>query len=445
MDTTSTIVAPATPIAPGSRAVVRLSGPAAFDVINAIADEDLDRSRGVGPLRLRLPVGVVPTLAIRMPGPTTYTGEDAVELLLPGSPTLIDAVVRALIAHPQARHAEAGEFTARAYLNGRLTLEQAEGVAATISAANEEQLRASHRLLDGESGRHYAGMVDQLASALALVEAAADFAEEEHVVPISAGALRETLHALIESIRSESLGQRGREHAAARPMVVLAGPPNAGKTSLFNALLGRTRAVVSPTAHATRDAIVEPLELTHPRLGLLGCDLVDLPGVPDGLDPIERESVQAVIDRAIDAADLVLQCDAEARFESCHRSDNTIRVRTKADFPIAQSDGAIDVSSKSGLNLESLKLLLAETIESSQREASAGLIPRHRDLADQASTALGRAHAAIEHDPPASLPLEGEVVAAEMRLALDLLGELGGRVHPDEVLGRIFASFCVGK
>ncbi|NRA57122.1 MAG: 50S ribosome-binding GTPase [Phycisphaerales bacterium] len=445
MDTTSTIVASATPMAPGPRAVVRLSGTAAYDAINALTEGSIERTRGVYPIRLRLPIGVIPTLAVSMPGPNTYTGEDTIELLPPGSPTVVDAIVRAMLAFPGVRHAEAGEFTARAYLNGRLTLEQAEGVAATIAAANEQQLRASHGLLHGESGRRHASMVDELASALALVEAAADFAEEEHVVPISAGDLRNRLESLLVSLESESLGRRGREHAAARPMVVLAGEPNAGKTSLFNTLLGRTRAVVSSMEHATRDAIAEPLTLEHPRIGAVSFDLVDLPGLPDSLDAAERASVQAVLEDALDRADVVLQCDPNAQFGSIAGGDNTIRLRTKADSPESRADGCLEVSAKTGLNIETLKLELAEAIESSNRDVGAGLIPRHRDLADQASASVSRARAAIESDPASGPPIGGEIVAAEMRLALDLLGELGGRVHPDEVLGRIFASFCVGK
>jgi tRNA modification GTPase len=447
MDTTSTIVAPATPMAPGQRAVVRVSGPRAFTAIDALAATPLDRTRGVGPVRLRLPVGELPTLAVRLPGPASYTGEDTVELLPPGSPTLVGAILAALLAQPDVRHAEAGEFSARAYLNGRLTLEQAEGVAATIAAATDAQLAASHRLLTGQSGRRYAALVDGLASALALVEAAADFAEEEHVVPISAGDLERRLLAMLGALDTELQGRRGRESASARPLVVLAGAPNAGKTSLFNALLERTRAVVSETEHATRDAIIEPLALDHPRLGRIECDLTDLPGLPDfgvrALDDSERDSVQAVIDQTIERADVVLLCDPAGDFDWPSPGANTLRVRTKADALIAGETMAVSV--RTGLNLASLRLALAEAIESARQDAGAGLLPRHAGLATRAADALGRAAAAITHDPPQGPPIEGELVAAEMRMALDALGELGGRVSPDEVLGRIFASFCVGK
>lgn len=449
MDTASTIVAPATPMAPGVRAVVRISGRTTFDAVDAIATTPIERTRGVGPIRLRLPIGEFPTLAVRLPGPASYTGEDTVELLPPGSPTIVAALVRALLGQPNVRHAEAGEFSARAYLNGRLTLSQAEGVAATIAAVTDRQLEASHRLLSGQSGRRYAAMVDRLASALALVEAAADFSEEEHVVPISAGDLRASLSELINSLEFELRGRQGRESAGATPLVVLAGAPNAGKTSLFNALLGRTRAVISETEHATRDAIVEPLTLEHPTIGWLTCDLVDLPGLPEfaasPLDADERQSVGEVIDRAMDHADIMLLCDPAGRFEWPHAGGAILRVRTKADSLGAQTAGAIAVSVRTGLNLDSLRLAIAEAIDTARRDAGAGLLPRHHALATEAARSLARALAAVEHDPPAGVPREGELVAAEMRLALDALGELGGRVSPDEVLGRIFASFCVGK
>lgn len=449
MDTSSTIVTPATPMAPGVRAVVRLSGTHAFDGIDKLATTPIDRTRGVGPIRLSLPIGELPTLAVRLPGPASYTGEDTVELLPPGSPTLIAALVRALLAIPSVRHAEAGEFSARAYLNGRLTLHQAEGVAATIAAVTDQQLEASHRLLTGQSGQRYATLVDGLASTLALVEAAADFAEEEHVVPINAGDLRSRLATMLDTLEAELQGRHGRENAAARPLVVLAGAPNAGKTSLFNALLGRTRAVISETEHATRDAIIEPLTLDHPTIGRIDCDLADLPGEPDlaelPLDTDEQASVRAVIESTLERADVVLLCDPSGSFDSPAAATNTIRLRTKADTIGIEAPGAIAVSVRTGLNLDTLRLALAEAIDTAHLDASADLLPRHHALASRAAEALTRAASAVANDPPRGLPIDSELAAAEMRLALDALGELGGRVSPDEVLGRIFASFCVGK
>jgi len=122
-----------------------------------------------------------------------------------------------------------------------------------------------------------------------------------------------------------------------------------------------------------------------------------------------------------------------------------LRVQTKADTLAAHAVGSLAVSVRTGLNLDTLRLTLAEAIDSANRATAAGLIPRHRDLSGQAAAALARAIDAVAHDPPDRTPIDGELVAAEMRLALDALSELGGRVHPDEVLGRIFASFCVGK
>lgn len=449
MDTTSTIVAPATPMAPGARAVVRLSGRGAFDAINAIAAAPIDRRRGVGPIRLKLPTGALPTLAVRLLSPRSYTGEDTVELLPPGSPTLVAMIVRLLLGQPGVRHAEAGEFSARAYLNGRLTLEQAEGVAATIAAGTDAQLEASHRLLSGQSGRRYAKMVDELASLLALVEAAADFSEEEHVVPIAAGKLRDRLRTLRDELEAERTGKRGKESQSARPLVVLAGAPNAGKTSLFNALLGRTRSVVSEMEHATRDAVVEPLRLEHPSIGTIDCELADLPGLQDRsvveLNADERASVQSVIDAALDRADLVLWCDPDGRFDGPGDAPNAMLVRTKADAIDAEAAGAIAVSVHTGLNLDLLRLTMAKMIEHARQDTGIGLLPRHQSLASAATDSLGRAIESVAADPPEGLPAEGELVAAELRLALDALGELGGKVSPDEVLGRIFASFCVGK
>lgn len=449
MDTTSTIVAPATPMAPGARAIVRLSGCGGFDAVDAIATAPIDRRRGVGPIRLTLPTGELPTLAVRLPGPRSYTGEDTIELFPPGSPTLVAMIVRALLEQPGVRHAEAGEFSARAYLNDRLTLEQAEGVAATIAAGTDAQLEASHRLLSGQSGRRYAGMVDELASLLALVEAAADFSEEEHVIPIAAGTLHDRLRSLRDELDAERTGKRGKESQSARPLVVLAGAPNAGKTSLFNALLGRTRSVVSRAEHATRDAVVEPLRLWHPSIGTIDCELADLPGLQDRsvieLDDDERASVQSVIEAAMERADVVLWCDPDGLFDGPDAAPNAMLVRTKADEVNVDAAGATPVSVRTGLNLDMLRLAMAEAIDHAHQDAGAGLLPRHDSLASAAADSLRRAIESVGVDPPDGLPVEGELVAAEMRLALDALGEMGGKVSPDEVLGRIFASFCVGK
>ena len=436
-------------MAPGARAVIRLSGAQAFDAIDGLATDPIDRARGIGAIRLRLPCGELPTLAIRLPRPASYTGEDTVELLLPGSPTLVYLLIEALLAQRSVRHAEAGEFSARAYLNGRLTLEQAEGVAATIAAATRQQLDASHRLLTGQSGRRYAAIVDDLASALALVEAGADFAEEEHVIPINAGDLRQRLRVMLRQLHAELEGHRGKESASARPLVVLAGAPNAGKTSLFNALLGRPRAVVSPIEHATRDAIVEPLNLQHPTVGPITIDLADLPGLPDlarqSLDEADSSSLLAVIRETMQRADVVLLCDPAGGFDWPEAGARTLRLRTKSDAPQVHATGDMLVSVQTGLNLERLRLAIAEAVDSARQDAGAGLIPRHTALAGRAAQCIERALAAIAHDPPQGPPIDGELVAAEMRLALDALGELGGHVSPDEVLGRIFASFCVGK
>ncbi|MEO1008682.1 MAG: GTPase [Planctomycetota bacterium] len=443
MDTSATIAACATSMAASERALLRVSGAHAFDAIDAIAAAPIERTRGVGPIRLRLRAGELPTLAVRLPGPRSYTGEDTVELLPPGSPTLVEMVLAALLAHDSVRLAEPGEFTARAYLHGRLTLQQAEGVAARIAADSRAELDASERLLSGAAGGLYARLTDELASALALVEVAADFADEEHVEPIAAADLRDRLRSIRDTLATQRPAKATRATSSGRPLVVLAGPPNAGKTSLFNALLGRRRGMDSPRPHATRDAIIEPLELPTPAGATMAVDLCDLPGTADDgelLDAGEADTLRRVIEDALGRADLVLTCDPKAPPPG---ATGMIPVRTKADLDLAEAtgSGALSVSAATGLNLDRLRSAIAETIADARSARDAGLLPRHAALVGRAMAALDDALGLIAGEGP----IETELAAAGMRAALDALGELGGAVSADDVIGRIFASFCIGK
>ena len=185
----------------------------------------------------------------------SYTGEAGAEIQLPGAPHLVDRVIASLLEIEGVRLANPGEFTARAYLSGRLTAEQAEGVMAVIAAHNDAELDASRKLLAGETGREYAQIADEIATCLALVESGIDFVEEEDVIAIPRAELIDRLRALIERINALTEGRDGREHRRAETRAVLAGPANAGKSTLFNALLGRERAVTSEDRrhHARRD------------------------------------------------------------------------------------------------------------------------------------------------------------------------------------------------
>jgi len=391
------------------------------------------------------------------------------EIQAPGNPALVERVVALLVGGPAVpagssqepdgdrratqdgylpvRLAQPGEFSARAYLHGKLTLEQAEGVAATIAAANAEQLGAARRLLDGETGRLYQQWCDELANLAALVEAGIDFTDQEDVVPIAPAALAGRLDALRAALDAHAGGPRERPDA--EPLVALAGRPNAGKSTLFNALLGRTRAAVSADAGTTRDAIVEPMDLAAdaPGAGLVRlADIAGLTDAPPGAGvagEIDR-AMQAVARTTLGDADVVLWCDPSGLFEAAPPTrGQLIRVRTFADRPVPRDESDISVCAVDGWNLPALRTLIATTAGVSRAAGVAALLPRHRAALEAACVAVGDTLSAIKTKAPR---LDSpEVVAHGLRTALNALGELAGRVHPDDVIGRVFATFCVGK
>jgi len=456
MDTASVIIAQATPQGQAHRALIRLSGPGAIEAVGHLAHEPLPQGRGVGAVRLRLPVGTLAALAVRMPGPHSYTGEDTVELLVPGSPAVVGLVLEALLAHEGVRMAEPGEFSARAYLHGRLSIEQAEGVAARIAAVGRAELHAADRMLAGEGGARYRRAVEELADLLALVEAGCDFSDQEDVTPISPQRAHAALTAVRDALAADLAAVGPRPWRSELPLVVLSGYANTGKTTLFNALLGRTRAVASPRAHTTRDAIIERAALPRAEGPPLEVELADLPGLdtpqtPDA--PAEAGAPEAgelagVRDRALDLiarASVVVSCDDRGRPPAPELvGRTTVLVRTKADKPWpAPCPGVLEVSARAGVNLVALCEAIAAALSTS--EGGAGLAQRHARLVERAVAALDEALATLGAGGSAAGPEWAELVAAALREAIDALGELGGRVGPDEVLGRIFASFCVGK
>ncbi|MFG0285622.1 MAG: GTPase [Phycisphaerales bacterium JB039] len=456
MDVGSTIVALASAPGHSLRAIIRVSGPAAFETIDAIASGPVARERGIGPIRLGLGAGELPALAITMTGPRSYTGEDSVELLVPGAPALVDLVLGALLEQPGVRSAEPGEFSARAYLNGRLSLDEAEGVAQRIGAATAAQLDAADRLLSGEAGREEAAWSDRLAQTLALVEAGVDFTDQEDVHPIGAPELRAALGQIAGEITAR-LGRIGASEASeGLAVVALVGRPNAGKSTLLNAMVGRQRAVVSPEAGATRDAIAETVDLSGAAPLAGEVTLVDLPGLDAGGRAGAAGAAQQAALQALAQADVLVHCDPEGRCAPDQIPGDVagrpvICVRTMADLLDGAGPGAgpgvIGVCALDGCGLDELRRAIAEAISGAGSRAGEALLlaPRRRRALARAAESLGEAIAhAQEGGAPGSLA-QPEVVAAAMRAALDALGELGRQITPDEVLGRVFRSFCIGK
>ncbi len=484
-----TIVAVSSPPGRSARGLVRLSGPATRTILTTITDGPVPAARHLTRLNIvlptqggqtHLPSRGFPALITFFAGPQSYTGDDMAELQLPGHPALLERMLQGMIALG-ARLAEPGEFTFRAFLAGKIDLTQAEGVAATIAAVSDGQLRAADQLRRGQLGRFASEAVDSLATQLALVEAGIDFVDQDDVVPISPAALAGNLAAL--QGRLDDLLRHSRAWGAleALPRVVLVGDPSSGKSTLFNALLGRARAVVSATPGTTRDVLEEPL-----RLGDGEVMLVDLAGLDAGASGLDAQAQEAAA-QAIANADLLLLCDdgqsttsharqflASASNTSAQRTTSStaiLRVRTKADLEIVSSVGfdaakgaapdydvAVSVISAIGAvnansaaattGLDKLRQLITDHL--SQGSVSVvgealALQPRHeRSLRAAARMIEAARHRLEPHVSRRALP-EVELLAAELREALDELAGLGGQMTPDDVIGRVFATFCVGK
>ena len=445
MDAERTIVAVASPAGASARGIVRTSGPCAWTHVRAILS-DVDAlparpSRGVFVARLTAPP--VPVMIVCMPGPSSATGEECVEIHAPGNPLLLERVVDAVIAATQggARRAHPGEFSARAVLSGAATLADADRVAHVIAAETDAQLEAARLLEHDAAARAAAEDAETLAGTLALVEAGIDFTDQEDVVAIARTELARRIEALRSRIRGRLASEHGSGRAAGAVRIVLAGEPNAGKSSLFNALLGHVRAVESPQRGTTRDAIEEALVLP----GGMHAVLVDVPGLEEATEALDVR-MQARTADALRRADVVVWCDdgggggvdAMRSVGADLRNARVLHVRTKCDRDTpGATTASIATSARTGAGLDALRSALADAASRAtpKSTAAAQLGSARAELLVEAERAL--AGAAGETAP--------ELVAANLRIALDRLGEVAGAIPPDDVLGRLFAHFCIGK
>ncbi len=433
----------------GRRCIVRASGRDAFAVAGRLAGDPWPGVRGVRAVLVHLPVGSMRTLAITMAGPHSATGEDIVEWLVPGG---VGGAMLEAVCAAGARPAEPGEFSMRAFLNGKVSLNEAEGVAASIAAVDADGLQAARHLREGRIGATCDRLQREILSALALVEAGIDFTEEEDVVPIEAPALRSRCEAWEQAIERLSDGAAVTEASSGLPRVVLWGPVNAGKSTLFNALLGRARAVASGESGTTRDALVERLRLRSPAGAVVECELVDVPGLPADGDPF-ADAARDVMAREVAAAALVLSCaragDVGRSFGRPLQADRTMPVATCADLgcPLVAGPGAAGpllVSAHRGDGMEALRHAIVQSLaEWAGAHAGAMSLARHRHALAGTVGSL--------RDAIVLLRVEGraihgtELVAEALRSSVRHLGDVSGHFTSDDVLGEIFASFCVGK
>jgi tRNA modification GTPase len=442
-----TIAAVATPPGRGGIGVVRISGPRTRAIAEGVLGK-LPAPHRASFARFRDADGqaIDEGLALFFPAPHSYTGEDVLELHGHGGPVVLDMLLSRALALG-ARPARAGEFTERAFLNGRLDLAQAEAVADLIDAGSQAAARAALRSLEGEFSKQVQALTERLIQLRVHVEAAIDFPEEEidfladEKIGSGVAALDADLERLLAAAQQGQLLHDGM-------VLVLAGRPNAGKSSLLNALTQRDAAIVSDIPGTTRDVLRE-----HIQLDGLPLHVVDTAGLRAARDAIEAEGVRRA--RAeLARADRVLLIvddtqprgdDAELLQELPPSLARTV-VRNKIDLTgrtpaIAPRDGVteISLSAKTGDGLELLRRHLKECV-GYHPAAEGGFSARRRHLdairRAQAHLATARRHAETR---------AGELLAEELRQAQQALSEITGAFTADDLLGRIFASFCIGK
>jgi tRNA modification GTPase len=371
------------------------------------------------------------------PAPHSYTGDDVVELSAHGSPVVLRAIVEAAIG-AGARLAEPGEFTLRAFLNGRIDLVQAEAVRDLIDAATPLQARAAFDQLDGTLTRAIGDIDAALFDLVARLEASVDFPDEGYHF-LAPGDLAAAIDGLLERTRALLAGARRGRLIREGLQVVIVGAPNVGKSSLFNALVGSGRAIVTDIPGTTRDLVTDVVDIEGLRV-----TLVDTAGLRDARDPIEAEGV-ARSHQAVAVADLVLVVEDQSRARTAARNHSkALYVANKSDLPPAWSDdGAVPVSARTGAGLDALRERIVAALDTDvQRDRPALTNVRHIALVERAQDALARARVAAIADG-GSMP--EEFVLADLAEARAALEEISGRRATEDLLAHIFQNFCVGK
>lgn len=449
MGSTDTIVAIATAPGAGGIGIVRLSGPAALRIAERICRRTL-LPRQAHRVRFAEPdaaEAIDDGVVIAFPGPGSFTGEDVAELQAHGSPAVLQQLV-ALCCRLGARHARPGEFSERAFLNQRMDLAQAEAVADLIAASDVRAARAARRSLEGGFSASVEAISATLVHLRVHVEAAIDFADES-IDTLGGAQLRQQLQMACQDLQDLlHQAERGRKLRDGLHAVIV-GPPNAGKSSLLNALAGSDRAIVAPSAGTTRDTLRETVRIDGFEL-----TLVDTAGLRAGGDAVEREGMRRA-HLELQRADLALVVvDARAPTEAAADLREALAgvpmqlwVHNKSDLldrVPADTVEEVYVSARGGRGLANLHARLGELAAGAPGAAGEGgsgeFSARVRHV-----EALGRA---LAHVDAGKRELDHErldLAAEELHLAHDALGEITGKVSADDMLGRVFASFCIGK
>lgn len=445
---TDTIFALATAAGRAAVAVVRVSGPETLSIVQALTGKP-PKARMAGLRTLRhQDVDIDEALVLRFEGPASYTGEDSAEFHVHGGRAVVEALLSAL-SDLGARLAEPGEFTRRAFENGKLDLAQAEGVGDLIDAETEGQRRQALGQLGGALSQRYDRWRDLLIQSLAMLEAAVDFPDEdlpEEVAERARPALRVLSGELDTALADVSRGRRVRDGFR----IALVGAPNAGKSTLLNGLVERDAAIVTDTPGTTRDVIEVPLVL-----GGYKVLVADTAGIRETADAIEAEGVRRARAWAEDA-DLRLWVVDGFHVKHTVKLEETVRagdwlILNKADIAEAFELAKVEtrwageglqvarLSARSDEAVDALRTALADHVAGalSGAEFPAATRLRHAERLKEAREYLSRALSDIG--------LEVELAAEDVRLAARALEKITGRVDPEDVLGRVFSSFCIGK
>jgi tRNA modification GTPase len=412
---------------PAAIAVVRISGPQASSVIRTLCGR-VPPGRRASLVEIREPASgeLLDTgLAISFPGPASATGEDLAELHLHGGRAIVRSVLRAISDLPGVREAQPGEFTRRAFENGRIDLAEAEGLADLLEAETESQRRAALALAGGALSRLIADWQQRLLAIAAQVEAVLDFSDEGDVGDDAAFAGLPELDRLIAEIRA-ALARPEAERLKEGIRVAIAGPPNAGKSTLLNYLAGREAAITSPMAGTTRDLIEAPTSVAGTPLLL-----IDTAGLRDSADEIESIGVQRA-ERALAAADLVLWLG-----DPGEAPPNSIVIKSKADLvPDSPTASSLAVSPMTGEGMRELSTLLVRRSQALlPKEGEVTLNRRHRSALRDCLSFLEEAACATDF-----------IIRSEgLRRARLELGAITGEAGVEQMLDALFGRFCIGK
>ncbi|MCG3463277.1 tRNA uridine-5-carboxymethylaminomethyl(34) synthesis GTPase MnmE [Xenorhabdus bovienii] len=454
MNTTDTIVAQATPPGRGGVGILRISGPKAAEVAEVVLGK-LPKPRYADYLPFRDVDGTVldQGIALYFPGPNSFTGEDVLELQGHGGPVILDLLLKRILTISAVRIANPGEFSERAFLNDKLDLAQAEAIADLIDASSEQAARSAMNSLQGAFSHQVHQMVEALTNLRIYVEAAIDFPDEE-IDFLSDGKIEAKLDEVIEEL--DHVCSQARQGSLLREgmKVVIAGRPNAGKSSLLNALAGREAAIVTDIAGTTRDVLRE-----HIHIDGMPLHIIDTAGLREASDEVERIGIERAW-QEIEQADRVLFMVDSTTTDAVEpakiwpefmaklpASLPVTVIRNKTDMT-GEETGVLEVSGYSLIRLSAREGKGIDLLRDHLKEAmgfnsntEGGFLARRRHL-----QAL---NTAAEHLQEGYQQLvfarSGELLAEELRLAQQVLCEITGEFTSDDLLGRIFSSFCIGK